>query len=120
MKSIEVRRELVARDVGDEEPHPAANVVADGLRHDEAARLPHRADGNPAATMKVGREHDALKSPDLVAPERAGPAAAFPRGDLVDRALHVHEPERLLDRFELDRNIAICKQRDGHAVWIWN
>lgn len=68
--------------------------------------------------MEVGREYDTLEAPDLVAPECSGLARALPAGDIVDRALHVDEAQRLLDRFELDRDIAVREQRDGYAVWI--
>jgi hypothetical protein len=117
---VEVRRELVARHVGHEQPHTAADVVADGLRDHEAARVRHRADGDAAAAMEVGREHDALEAAGLVAPERRDPTGTLALPDGLDRALHGDEVQRLLDRFELDRNVTIREQGDRHPVRIGN
>ena len=67
---VEVRGELVGGDVGDDQPHAAADVVADRLRDDEAVALGHGADRDAAAAVQIGGEHDPAERAGRVTFER--------------------------------------------------
>jgi hypothetical protein len=75
--TVQVRRQLVAAHVGDQEAHAAADVVADGLRDDEVLGFGDRADGDTAAAMEIGREHHGAQTSRRVAPEGADATVAL-------------------------------------------
>ncbi len=118
VERVQVAGQLVPRDVGDEEAHAAADIVADGLRDDEALGLRHGADRDAGAAVEVGREVDAADGPDGVAPERAGLARALGVPGLLDGALDRDQLERLLDGLELDRDVPVGEEGDGNPVLV--
>jgi hypothetical protein len=113
---VEVRRDLVGGDVGDDEPHAAAHVVADGLRHHEAMALGDRADRDAGAAVQIGGQDHARQPPRRVAPERRDGAALLALPEIVERVLEPCEIDSLDDGVVLDRHACAGEERHGDAI----
>lgn len=73
-------------------------------RHDQESRRWH---------SLTGFRQSLLQRRLAIAPERRDRPAQLRRAQCLDRLRRRHARERLLDRLELDRHIAVGKQRHG-------
>ncbi len=97
--------EVCAGEVGDDHPHPAADVRADGLGHDGATDREHRTHGDPAPPVEVGGEDHPLD---------AG-ALAVDVWERPERRVQVGDRGDLLERGALDVDLRVREERDGDA-----
>jgi hypothetical protein len=79
-------------------------------------RARDRADGDAAAAVEVGREHDGVETSRRVAPEGRDAARALGRLDGAQRAFERDEAEQLLDGIALDAQLRLGEQRDGYMI----
>jgi len=115
---VEDRLDLAARQVGDEQAHPAANVVADGTRDHEPPGVGDGADGDARAPVEIGSGDDRRDPAGLAVPERRDAPRALAVGQRFEGLLQGDEPEELLDRVGVDGDLGIGEEGDRHPPGI--